>query len=291
MNKVFAFGLLLVLSLSIVSAYQVNDTVPLSVRVQYDNGVSLSNIYVSACRLSVFNHDVDSFVLRNVSMTSSGAFHSYNFVPSMAGLYTASVLCSYFGDSSVYWFDFSVDALGVSGSGSNRGINPSGGSVLQSVFPVSGSIVPEHSSYTVNLLSDSVLSFPTSTYVDSRLSNVGSSSWKLLRDGDVLDSGSFTSTSDGVYMFSYDFVDLPVGEYQVAESFDGKILLVDVSVVSRSNDLSLISGLVTFDNGSVSVVKLGVLIFVVIFVVVAMVLLFRSLRKKPSVPRREFNNR
>ena len=290
MRKI-CYLIIFLLSLSFVSAYGVNDTVPLSVRVQYDSGGSLSNIYVSACRLSVFSHDSDSFVLRNVSMVSSGAFHSYNFVPLQSGLFTASVLCSYLGDSSVYWFDFSIDALGVSGSGSNRGINPSGGSVLQSVFPVSGSIVPEHSSYTVNLLSSSVLSFPTSTYVDSRLSNVGSSSWKLLRDGNTVDSGSFTSTGSGVYVFSYDFKDLPVGDYQVAESFDGKILLVDVSVVSRSNDLSLISGLVTFDNGSVSVVKLGVLIFVVVFVIVAMVLLFRSLRKKPSVPRRDFNNR
>ena len=304
MNKSFLFLFLFFVSISFISAYNVGDSVPLSVHAQYDNGFSLVNIPVP-CRLSIFFHDTDSFIFRNQAMTSSGAYHSYNFVPTQSGSYTASVLCSYSGDSSAYWFDFNIGTVNapVNNSGSGRGINPDGGSVLQSVFPISASIVPEHSSYIVNVVdaSDTVLTFPTSYYSDSKLSNAQSSSWKLLRDGNVLDSGSFVSSSTGVYSFSYDFKDLPVGDYQVAESFDGKPIIVDVAVVNRSGDLSLISGLVTFDDGSVSVVKLSVLIFVVIIIVIATVLLFRSLRKKPvakvsapqhsNVPRRDFGNR
>jgi hypothetical protein len=297
MNKSFLFIFLFLLSVSCISAYNVGDSVPLSVHAQYDNGISLVNIPVP-CRLSIFFHNTDSFIVRNVSMIPSGAYHTYSFVPAVAGSYTASVLCSYNGDSSVFWFDFDIGSINapVNNSGGGRGINPDGGSVLQSVFGnASGSIVPEHSVYTVNVRDDSVLTYSTSYFVDSKLANAKVSSWKLLRDGNVLDDGSFTSSATGVYSFSYDFKDLPVGEYQVAESFDGKPLLVDVSVVDRSADLSLISGLVTYDDGSLSVVKLGVLIFVLIIIIVATILLFRSLRKKPvqhsNVPRRDFGNR
>ena len=296
MNKLF-YLLFLFLLIPFVSSYSVNQSIPLSVKVQYDNGVSLSDILVPACVISMFNHDADVFTFRNQSMTPSGEFHTYTFIPSLAGSYTASVLCSHSGDSSAYWFDFDVADIMDNVNSSGRGINPSGGSVLQSVFPASQSIAPEHSSYIVNLASNSVLTFPTSYYADSKLVNAKTSSWQLLRDGNILDSGSFISASSGVYSFIYDFKNLPVGDYQIAESFDNKPMLIDVSVVSRSGDASLISGLVTFDDGSISVVKLSVLIFVLIIIIIATVLLFRSLRRKPvqpihnPPPRREVQNR
>lgn len=299
MNKSFFYFLFFLVSVSVISAYNVGDIVPLSVNAQYDNGLSLSNIPVP-CRLSIFNQGADVFVLRNVSMIPSGAYHSYSFVPVLDGSYTASVLCAYSGDSSVFWFDFVVGATPVSVNGSGRGINPDGGSTLVGV-PLSGSIVPEHSSYIVNVQDGSVLTFPTSYYSNSQLSVAKSSSWRVLRDGNVLDSGNFVSTSVGVYSFSYDFKSLPVGDYQVAETFDGKIVLVDVSVVSRSADLSLISGLVTLDDGSFSVVKFSGLLFILIIIIASTILLFRSLRKKSAnrpiapvnnnVPRQEFRNR
>jgi hypothetical protein len=301
MNKSFFYFLFFLVSISCISAYNVGDSVPLSVNAQYDNGLSLSNIPIP-CKLSIFNQGTDVFVLRNVSMIPSGAYHTYSFIPVLDGSYTASVLCSYLGDSSVFWFDFVVGAVPVVPSGGGRGIDPSGSSVLQGVFGnASGSIVPEHSTYVVNVKDDSILTYPTSYLVDSKPANARVSSWKLLRDGNVLDEGSFVISSLGVYSFSYDFKDLPVGDYQVAESFDNKPILVDVRVVSRSADLSMISGLVTLDDGSFSVVKSGLLLFILIIIIASTILLFRSLRKKSvtthhvpsnaSIPRRDFNNR
>lgn len=298
MNK-FIYLIIFLLSISFISAYSVNVSVPISVRVMYDNGGSLVNI-PTPCRLSVYLHDTESFILRNVSMTPSGAYHSYSFIPTIAGSYTASIYCSYLGDASAYWLDFNVDSVPVSQSSSGRGINPNGGSVLQSVFPTSSSIVPDRSSYTVNVADDSFLKFNTQYYVDNKLSNTQSSSWKLLRDGNVIDSGNFASTSAGVYAFSYDFNSLPLGDYQVAESFDGKPFLVDVKVVSQSADLSMISGLVTSDDGSVSIVKLGVSLIVLLFIILVLVLLWKSINKKSpqrsvpqtnNFPRQELKNR
>lgn len=297
MNKSFFYILFFLVSVSCISAYNIGDTVPLSVHAQYDNGVSLVDILVP-CRLSMFLHDSDSFVLRNVSMIPSGAFHTYSFIPSSAGSYTASIFCSYLGDSSVFWIDFDVGLVPVVPSSSGRGISNGSGSVLQSVL--SGSIVPERSSFTVNKFVDSLLNFDTQYSVDNQLSSAKSSSYKLLKDGVIVDSGFLSSTAVGTYSFSYDFVSLPVGLYQVALSFDDKVVLVDVNVVSRSNALPLISGLITSDDGSVSAGKLGVFIFVLLFIVVASILLVRSFTRKPpqnnipannNFPRRGFDNR
>ena len=293
MNK-FIFLFIFLVSVSFISAYNVGDSIPLSVHVQYDNGISLSNVPIP-CRLSIFNNDLESFTLRNVSMIPSGAYHLYSFVPSVVGSYTASVLCSYSGDSSVFWFDFDVSPAGsVVPSGAGRGIANNSGSVLQSVLP-SGSILPERSTFTVNKLVDTNLKFSTQYYVDSKLANAQMTSYKLLDNGNTVDSGSLTSTSVGTYVFSYDFTALPVGSYQVALNFDGKPLIVDVSVVSNSNNIPLISGMITGADGTVSTGKLAVFIFVLLFVVVAIILLFRSIGKKPSQhsspPRRETVNR
>jgi hypothetical protein len=281
MNK-FIYLIIFLLSVSFISAYSVNVSIPLSVRVMYDNGGSLVNI-PTPCRLSVYLHDTESFILRNVSMTPSGAYHTYSFIPVASGSYTASIYCSYLGDASAYWLDFSVDSVPVVPSGSGRGFDPNGGSTL--VGMTSSSIVPDRSSYVVNVADDSFLKFSTSYYVDSKLANAQSSSWKLLKDGNIITSGTFASTSVGVYVFSYDFNSLPLGNYQVALSFDGKIILVDVSVVSRSGDLSMISGLITLDDGSVSIVKLGVLFIVLLFIILVLVLLWKSINKKPPQQR------
>jgi hypothetical protein len=275
--KKLIFLLVFLLSISFVSAYNVGSPIPLSVRVQYDDGVSLSNVPIP-CRLSMFNHDLDIFVLRNVSMTA-GSYHSYSFTPSSAGSYTASIFCSYLGDSSVFWFDFNVSAVPVVSPSGGRGVSNGSGSVLQSVLP-SGSILPERSRFTVNKFVDSNLKFSTQYYVNSNLASASVVKYDLLKDGSNVDSGSLTSTSVGVYVFSYDFSSLPVGDYQVALSFDGKPLIVDVVVVSR--DSNLITGFVTGVDGDVAIGKIVVLLFVLLFIILAIILLFRSGRDKSN---------
>jgi hypothetical protein len=280
MNKaLIIFGICIFCLVGVVSAFDtfnVNEPVDLIVRVQYDNNVSLSNIPLSVCNLSVYTGV--GYVLSNVSMIPNGQYHHYVFTPTVAGYYYASVFCSYLGENSLYLFNFNVTVPVDNGVHSGAGSGGGGSSTLvpQAMIP---SIVPDRSSYTVNLLSDSVLKFDTQYSLDNKLSTAKSSSYQLLKDGNVIDSGLLSSTSVGTYTFDYDFVSLPVGQYQVALDFDGKLVLVDVNVVSNSNNI--FTGLITADDGSVSAGKLGVAIFVLIFIIVAIVLLVRTLTKKP----------
>jgi hypothetical protein len=265
MNKLF-YLLLLVLLVPFVSAYSVNQPVVIDALLQDDSSglVSLSN---ASCLISIYFFGTNSFVVHDAYMTA-GVPYQYVYVPSVAGDYRSSILCSYLNEYVSYFEDFSVTAV----SGSNVTVTNRGVSGVASIS------VPQDS-YTISAGS---VSIPVSYYLNGVQSLSPVSKWELLRDGNTLDSGVFVLNGKD-YVFNYDFSNMPTGEYQVFMVFDGVTRGVDLSL--RPATQNFITGLVVDETtGEVVTFRVVVLFFIFLLILLVLWLLLRR-RKKDEVVR------
>lgn len=258
--------LALLLLVPLVSAYQVNSPLDIKVKLQYDNGVNLTDVMSTACIASIYYAGNSSLLVRDQPMTP-GTYHDIVFLPTAVGDYTISIKCTYGNETVTYHEDFSITPPIV---GSTSG----GGQVLN----LNVKIMPEKKSYTVNVHESSKLAFPIQYSVGGKLSNSNEAAWRLVSQDKVLAKGFYKIVSTGNYEFDYDFKDVLPGSYQLFLDFDGRTEIVDVSVVSMEQTVSLISGMVTGSDGKLSVVRVTFSILFILLLLMAFVLLWRRSR-------------
>ena len=270
MNKRWIFFglafLIVVLTTWSALAYEVNRPLDIQVKLQYDNGMTLTDVVSQACIISIYNQGTSSLVVRDANMTA-GSYHDYSFTPTSTGDYVLSVKCDHNNESASYHETITIMPQTTSGG--------SGGQVLN----LNAKIVPDKSSYVVNLGVDSKLSFGVAYYVDGKAKNSNVAQFRVLKGDQVVKTGGFVIKDTGSYVFDEDFKDYVTGDYQIALYFDGRTEFVALKVISVAEDLSPITGFVTNSDGKVSVVKLGLLIFFALFIILLTVVFIRSLRK------------
>lgn len=250
-----------------VSAYQVNVPINVLVKLQQDNGTALTLITSQVCIGSVYFHGNDSLLVRDELLINTSLFHNLLFTPLDFGVYTVSVKCTYAGESAIYREDLVVSPSLVDAG--------SGGQVLV----LNSVITPERDVFVVNLRDDSRLSFLTTYAIGDTPSNAVESYFKVMKDDNVIKTGSFRLLRTGVYQLDFDFGQTVVGEYVVYLFFDGKTGVVDVRVID--SPVGLITGLVFASDGSVNV--RNALLFIgllILLIVVVWWLLHRRKEKK-----------
>ena len=270
-QKLFLFLILFSLSLlPLVSSYQVNSPLDIKVKLQYDDGVNLTDVLSTACIASIYFAGDSSLVVRDATMTP-GTYHEIIFTPTAAGDYTISIKCTYGNSTVTYHEEFPITQMIVGSQPAS-----SGGQVLN----LNVKILPEKKLYIVNLQENSKLLFPIQYSVGGKLSNSNQATWRLVREDKVLSSGFYKILSTGNYQFDYDFKDQLPGSYQLFLDFDGRTEIVDVSVTSMGQGVSLISGMVTGSDGKLSIVRVTFSILFILLLIMAIVLLWRRSRKQ-----------
>jgi len=257
--------LVVLLFVPLVSAYQVNQPLTINVKLQYDNGSVLSDVLVPACIDSIYFDGNSSLLVRDQPMTP-GTYHSTVFTPPVVGDYELSVICTFNNETARYFETIAITPV-ITGSGS-------GGSIGQ-ILNLNAKIVPDKSSYTVNLGVDSVLRFPVQYYANGVLANSNQATWTITQNDTAMEKGTFVMQSTGNYQFDFDFKNYAPGDYTVYLYFDGRNQAVTVHVISINSDLLSITGWVLTDTGAVSPVKAVIALFFLILLVAAIILFFR----------------
>jgi hypothetical protein len=267
-KKAWMIGLFVLLLVSSVSAYQVNQPLNVQAKLQYDNGLTLVDVNSQACIMSVFDHANNSLVVRDKNMTPAGGYHSYSFIPSDVGTYTINVKCVFNSEEAVYYEDVEIVQL------TNE---PSGGGVGSQVLNLNAKISPDKLNYVVNLKGDTRLKFPVNYYAGGVLKNSNEAEWRIIKEDKVLNKGSFIILSTGTYQFDYDFKDYLTGDYKIFLYFDGRNEIVNLKVISISEDLNAITGWAVNSDGNVSPVRAIIGISFLILIIVAVVLFFKRM--------------
>jgi hypothetical protein len=267
MKKAILLGLMLILCVSFISAYTVNQPLDIQIKLQYDNGVTLTDITSSACIISIYFHGNNSLLVRDQSMIA-GSYHSYSFTPVSTGDYTVNVKCDYNNESAIYVEDIVIEPPSSSVS--------SGGQKLI----LNTQISPESTSYVVNLQGQTILQFPIQYFANGKMTNSNEQEFRIVKEDKILDKGMMKITGTGNYLFDFDFKDYLTGDYKIFLYFDGRSQIVDLKVISISEDLNFITGWVIDSKGDVSPVRAITGILFLILIIIAVVVFLQSLRQR-----------
>ena len=262
-------GLLVLVVLPLVSAYQVNQPLTINVKLQYDNGTAISDVVVPACIASVYYEGNSSMVLYDSAMVA-GVYHGIIFTPTATGVYTLSVKCSYSGETAKYYEDIFI---------TNPIVDSTGGVSGSQTLNLNTKIMPEKRQYVVNLQGDTLLKFLTEYYSNGNLANSNQAEWSVVKDDKILNKGLYVIKSTGIYQFDYDFKDYVTGDYKIFLFFDGRTEIVDLKIIDMNQDLLPITGFVLDNKGNVSVVRSLLLVGVLLLILMVVVLFVRRMRE------------
>ena len=270
MLKPFFWACLLVCMIGVANAYEVNQPLNVQAKLQYDNGVSLVDVTSSACIMSVFFHGNENLIVRDANMIPAGGYHEYSFTPNYTGIYTINVKCDYAGEQATFYEDVDI---------TTQLVEPSGGGVGSQTLNLNAMIQPDKLNYVVNLKGDTRLQFPIKYFAGGVLKNSNEAEWRIVKEDRVLNKGNFVILQTGTYQFDFDFKDYLTGDYKIFLYFDGRNEVVNVKVISISEDLNFVTGWVIDSKGDVSPVKAFLGIFFLILIILAVFFFIRSLRR------------
>lgn len=269
-NIVFGVLFFFLFLLPLVSAYQINQSITINVKLQVDNGTALQDVLVPACIDSIYYDGNNSFVVHDAPLTP-GTYHSMVWTPTAEGSYELSVQCTVSNETAKYYETIPITPVLIGGSSS------SGGAVLN----LNAKILPSASSFVVNLGQNSDLQFPVQYFSNGVLTNSHEATWSITQNNTVLNSGQFVITSTGNYLFDYDFKNYVAGDYTVYLYFDGRNQAVTVHVISVNGDLLSVTGWVLDSStGQVSPFKAAFALLFLFLIIAVIILAVRRRRSR-----------